>query len=374
VSKRIHILHVITQLDTGGAERQLLALCSVLPPERFANRVVSLKAGGSLREDFAAAGCPVIELDRRAHGGPAGQLLALAALIRRERPDLVQTWLLKANHVGRLAASLAGQHPLVASYRDMGFKAGPGDTLLDRLLAAGTTLVLHNSARGRAAFLARTGDTGRTLHQILPNGVDTDRFRPDPLARRRLREELGIGAGDPVVLMVARLFPEKDPSLFLAVGRRVRQALPSARFWLVGGGYLAPRIQAELDAQPDPGLWLAGERADIPALLAAADLALLTSHSEGLSNTILEAMASSLPVLAMDVGGNRELIRNGENGFLLESRDPAKIAAVVVQVLQNQVLASKLGACGRQRAEAEFSLNRLAIRSIEYYERLIESG
>jgi glycosyltransferase involved in cell wall biosynthesis len=150
--------------------------------------------------------------------------------------------------------------------------------------------------------------------------------------------------------------------------------LPSARFWLVGGGYLAPRIQAELDAQPDPGLWLAGERADIPALLAAADLALLTSHSEGLSNTILEAMASSLPVLAMDVGGNRELIRNGENGFLLESRDPAKIAAVVVQVLQNQVLASKLGACGRQRAEAEFSLNRLAIRSIEYYERLIESG
>ena len=374
VSERIRILHVITQLDTGGAERQLLALCRALPAARFANRVVSLKAGGSLREDFAGAGCPVIELDRRRAGGPVGQLLALATLMRRERPDVVQTWLLKANHVGRLAALLAGQHPVVASVRDMGFKVGLGDILLDRLLAAGTSLVLHNSARGRAAFLSRSGEVGRSRHRLLPNGVDVERFRPDPEARQRLRRELGLGAADPVVLMVARLFPEKDPWLFLAVGRRVRQALPSARFWLVGGGYLAPRIQAELDAQPDPGLWLAGERQDIPALLAAADLVLLTSQSEGLSNTLLEAMAAGLPVLATDVGGNRELIRNGENGFLLESRDPEEIAALVVQVLQNQALASRLGSSGRRRAEAEFSLDRLVTRSIEYYERLIEGG
>ncbi len=341
---------------------------------RFAQQVVSLKAGGNLRADFVAAGCRVVELDRRGRGGPVGQLLALAALIRRERPDLVQTWLLKANHVGRLAALLAGQHPVVANYRDMGFQAGPGDTLLDRLLAAGTSLVLHNSAGGRAACLARTGEAGLSRHRLLPNGVDTERFRPDPALRQRLRAELGLAPTDPVVLLVARLHPVKDPALFLSVGRAVRRILPTARFWLVGSGPLAASLEAELAARPDPGLWLAGEREDIPALLAAADLVLLTSHSEGLSNTILEAMAAGLPVLALDVGGNRELIRNGENGFLLQSRDPAKIAAIVVHVLQNQVLASKLGASGRRRAEAEFSLDQLAARSIDYYQRLLEGG
>jgi glycosyltransferase involved in cell wall biosynthesis len=107
---------------------------------------------------------------------------------------------------------------------------------------------------------------------------------------------------------------------------------------------------------------------------SAADLALLTSHSEGLSNAILEAMAAGLPVLATDVGGNRELVRPGENGYLLGTRDPGKIADIVVQVLQNQALASKLGACGRRRAEAEFSLGQLASRSTDIYERLIMGG
>ncbi len=372
--ERIRILHVITQLDTGGAERQLLALCRSLPADRFAQQVVSLRAGGGLAAEFAASGCPVTELDRAAQGGPLGQLIALAALLRRERPDILQTWLLKANHVGRLAALLAGQHPVVASFRDMGFQAGPGDTLLDRLLAGGSSLILHNSASGRAACLARTGEAGGSRHLLLPNGVDTERFRPDAQARRRLREELGLGAADSVVVMVARLHPVKDPGLFLAVGRAVRQSLPSCRFWLVGAGPLAASLQAELAARPDPGLWLAGERQDIPALLAAADLALLTSRSEGLSNTVLEAMAAGLPVLAPDVGGNRELIRDGETGFLLKTRDPVEIAALVVQVLRNKPLASNLGGQGRRRAEAEFSLNRLVTHSLGYYERLIEDG
>lgn len=371
---RVRIVHVITQLDTGGAETQLLALCRGLPAERFACRVVSLRAGGRLRPAFLAAGCAVSELDRRDCGGALGQLLALVRLLRRERPDIVQTWLLRANHVGRLAALLAGQPPLLATYRDMGFQAGPRDGLLDRLLAAGSELILHNSARGRRAHLARTGEAAPSRHRLLPNGVDTERFRPDPAARQRLRSELGVPATAPVVVMVARLHPVKDPALFLAVGRQVRQTLPEARFWLVGDGPLAPALREELAARPDPGLWLAGERSDIPALLAAADLAVLTSRSEGLSNTILEAMAAGLPVLATDVGGNRELVADGSNGRLVSTRDPGAIAGNVVQLLQNQALAASFGERGRRRAVDEFSLQQLVGRSLAVYERLIRGG
>lgn len=373
-SAPLRILHVITQLDMGGAERQLYNLCRLLPPERFACQVLSLKAGGSLKSRFEAAGCPVHELDRRESGGTVGQMLLLIRHLRDWRPDLLQTWLLKANHVGRIAAAIAAQHPVVASYRDMGFAARLGDTLLDRLLAPSSALILHNSQGGRHAHLGRTDESGMIRHRLLPNGVDSETFRPDPAARSVIRRERGLPQDAPVVIMVARLHPIKDPGLFLAVGRAVRRRMPRARFWLVGDGPLADSLAADLAADPDPGIWLAGERKDIPRLLAAADLALLTSRSEGLSNTILEAMACGLPVIAMAVGGNAELIVEGDTGLLLGKREPEAIARRVVQVLQNQAFGAEMGRRGRERVEKLYSLNRLICRAEKIYERLILGG
>ncbi|MEZ4398167.1 MAG: glycosyltransferase [Candidatus Krumholzibacteriia bacterium] len=370
----IRILHVITQLDRGGAERQLLALVRGLPAGRFEQEVVALRAGGALAPAFQEAGCAVRALDRRDHGGPIGQFLALVRLLRRRPPDILQTWLVKANHVGRLAACLSGQTPVLATLRDMGYQVGPGDALLERLLAAGTSRVIHNSVQGRNAYLARVHDPGRAWQLLLPNGVDAERYRPDPAARERVRAALGVGPDDPVVIMVARLHPIKDPRLFLAVGRKVRQNLPAARFWLVGDGDLGPDLRRWLATEPDPGLWMAGDRDDVPALLAAADLALLTSRSEGLSNMILESMAVGLPVLATAAGGNAELVREGETGQLLPSRDPDAIAERVEQLLQNPGLARELGKAGRRRVETDFSLALLAERSIGIYERLIEGA
>lgn len=368
------ILHVITQLDMGGAERQLLNLCRLMPRDRFESAVLSLKAGGTLVPEFRAAGCEVFELDRRDHGGASGQLLALVRLLREWKPDLAQTWLLKGNHVGRLAASLAANCPTVAGFRDMGFAAGPSDTFLDRLLAPATALILHNSDGGRRAHLDRLHERSGPRHGLLPNGVDSALFRPDAEARAEVRAELGLADGTPVVIMVARLQPIKNPDLFLAVGRRVRKALPDARFWLVGGGFEAERLQALLDADPDPGIWLAGERFDVPRLLAAADLALLTSRSEGLSNTILEAMACGLPVLATDVGGNAELVNDGETGYLLPVHEADPIAARVTKLLQDIPLAEKMGRRGREILEERYSLESLVERAGRYYERVIHGG
>ncbi len=373
-SKTHRILHMITQLDVGGAEVQLLNLCRMLPSERFECAVLSLKAGGSLVPRFEAAGCRVIELDRRDHGGPVGQMLKLTNFLREWEPDLVQTWLLKANHVGRLAAVMSARHPVLAGFRDMGFGAGLGDTILDRLLAPASTMVLHNSDGGRRAHLERLHEDGLCRHKLLPNGIDAKLFRPDPEARAQVRAERGLSAEARVVIMVARLHAIKNPKLFLDVARTVRERHPEIHFWLVGGGPLATQLDVALASRPDPGIWLPGERGDIPRLLAAADLALLTSRSEGLSNTVLEAMACGLPVLATDVGGNKELVAEGVNGYLLRKHEADPIAECVVQLLRNQKLADQMGHQGRARLLEQFSLAGLAERAGDYYERVIRGG
>jgi len=364
----IRVLHIITQLDVGGAEHQLLTLCRHLPRDRFACRVATLVAGGELVPRFVEAGVPVDALDRGSTGGRRGQLLAIARAIRAWRPHVVQTWLSKANHVGRLAALLAGRPPLVACFRDQGFNAGPGDTFLDLCLEPLTARVLHNSATGRDSYLRRLRLARPSRQALLPNGIDAGRYRPDPTARAALRAERGLAADDPVVVMVARLHPVKDPALFLALARRVRRELPAARFWLVGGGPLAADLAGDLAADPDPGVWLAGERDDVPRLLAAADLAVLTSRSEGLSNTILEAMSVGLPVVVTRVGGNGELVVEGETGHLVADRDAAALAAPVIALLRDPARRRAFGQAGRARVVAEFSIERMVQRAANCYE------
>ncbi len=373
-SRPNRVLHVITQLIVGGAERQLFNLCRLMPRDRFENAVVSLIAGGVLIPDFREIGCTVFEVDRRHTGGAAGQLLEITRLIREWRPDLIQTWLLKGNHVGRLAGALSANAPMVAGFRDMGFGAGPGDTFVDRLLSPATTLILHNSRGGRRAHLGRLHECGGARHGLLPNGVDENLFGADAEARAEIRAERGLAADTPVVIMVARLQPIKNPDLFIDVARRVRGQRPDAQFWLVGGGPEHGRLRALLETDPDPGIWLAGERFDVPRLLAAADLALLTSRSEGLSNTILEAMASGLPVIATDVGGNGELVTDGENGYLVPVQEAEAIAARIHELLQNLPLAEMMGRRGREILEARYSMSSLVDRAGDYYERVIRGG
>ena len=368
---RIRIMHVITQLDVGGAERQLLTLCGQLPPARFDNLVVSLVRGGSMVPEFEAAGATVVGIDRRDRGGPVGQMLALVHLIRTRRPDVLQTWLQKANHVGRLAGWLAGQGAIVANFRDMGFMASAGDTLLDRLLDSATALTLHNSRTGRRAYLARVHGAAAVRHGILPNGIDCDRFRPDEGVRSRLRGEIGVADDARVAIMVARLHPIKDPQLFLSVARLVRARMPEAIFWLVGGGPLEAELREMLEREPDPGIWISGERDDIPHLLQAADLALLTSSSEGLSNTILEAMSCGLPVVASAVGGNCELVEDGLSGYLFSDREPERVAELVKQLLQSATLGRTMGGAGRERALESFSLAGLARNAASRLDRLV---
>jgi glycosyltransferase involved in cell wall biosynthesis len=214
----------------------------------------------------------------------------------------------------------------------------------------------------------------RQKHRLLPNGVDTDRFRPDPAARAEVRKQYGIQTEDPLVLMVSRLHPIKNPALFVETARIVRRKLPRAQFLLAGGGPLHGELQASLEKEPDSGIHLLGECREVPRLLAAADLAMLTSHSEGLSNSILEAFSASLPLVATRVGGNPELVTHGENGYLIPSDLPEDLASRLLALLPDRELMASLGRKGRQRVEGEFSVKAMVKRAEHYYLTLAESG
>ncbi|MDP6419174.1 MAG: glycosyltransferase [Candidatus Krumholzibacteria bacterium] len=371
---RKRILQIITQLDVGGAENQLLLLCSQMQKENFDFRVITLREAGKLKPAFEEAGVRVLELPREKVGGRPGQLKHIASEIRSWKPEVVQTWLQQANHVGRSAAFLAGHHRVVATFRDQGFASNPKNTLLDFLQEPFTPLYLHNSASGRESYLKRVPMSRRQKHRLLPNGVDTDRFRPDPAARAEVRKQYGIQTEDPLVLMVSRLHPIKNPALFVETARIVRRKLPRAQFLLAGGGPLHGELQASLEKEPDSGIHLLGECREVPRLLAAADLAMLTSHSEGLSNSILEAFSASLPLVATRVGGNPELVTHGENGYLIPSDLPEDLASRLLALLPDRELMASLGRKGRQRVEGEFSVKAMVKRAEHYYLTLAESG
>ncbi len=351
------ILHVITDLDRGGAESMLTALllagrrdgAATADPEVA---VVSLMAGGVHRARLEAAGIPVADLGLRRGQRSATALLRLSALMQRWRPDVVQSWMYHADLAAAWALWLSGRRGRTRLYWGVrcsnmdpsAYGAGFRRTL--RLAARFSRMpdaVVVNSEAGRAAHLALGYRPRRTV--VIPNGIDLARFRPDGAARAAVRRELGIAGSAPVLISVARVDPMKDHGTLLAALDRL-------------DGVTALAVGAGTEGLPDrPGLRRLGARDDVPALLAAADV--VVSHSafgEGFSNALAEGMACGLPAVATDVGDAARIV--GEAGRIVPPGDPAALAAAVDGILATPERRSALGARARRRIEAEFSLDR----------------
>jgi sugar transferase (PEP-CTERM/EpsH1 system associated) len=216
----------------------------------------------------------------------------------------------------------------------------------------------------------------RVVH--LTNGVDTDRFRV-----RRFDDRLPAGCPFDrsrhwLVGTVGRMDPVKDQVTLARAFVRALQEAPAAaermRLVLAGDGPLRPEVERVIDAARVRGLvWFAGERADVPEVLRQLDCFVLPSLGEGISNTILEAMASGVPVVATRVGGNGELVSDGYTGILVEPANPAALARAILAYFEDPVLARRHGAAGRQRAVACFSLQGMIDRYHELYARALHA-
>lgn len=361
------ITHIITGLGQGGAETVLYRLLGALDRAEFENEVISLTAGGALADKIRALGIPVRELGLRPSRPDPLKFFRLAAWLRQNRPDAVQTWMYHADLLGGLAARLARvpavfwniRHSTLDPARDK-----PATIRVARLCARLSRwlprrIVVCSLAAVRQH--ARLGyDSTRMIH--IPNGIDTQQFRPDPAARIAVRQELDLPQSAALVGMAARFHPQKDHHNFIQAAGIVLTAQPDARFLLFGSGVnpenglLAAWIeQAGLSGK----IYLLGPREDAPRLFAALDVSVLSSASgEAFPNVVAESMACAVPAAATDIGDSAEII--GGTGRVVPPQDPSALADAVLDLLRLPAGERQaLGAAARRRVEENFSLEKM---------------
>ncbi|HEX6945445.1 MAG TPA: TIGR03088 family PEP-CTERM/XrtA system glycosyltransferase [Casimicrobiaceae bacterium] len=366
------IVHVVFRFAVGGLENGLVNLVNRLPAEAWRHTIVSLTdidagfAGRITRPDVE-----LVALHKRpGHAWPLYP--RLWRLLRERRPAIVHTRNLAALETMPVAwaagvpARVHGEHGRDAGDPDL------RDRTRRRIRRAFRPFVTRYVALAPdlADYLAGSIGVPRDRIEQIFNGVDTRRFAPAP-ARRPIA---GSPFADPalcIVGAVGRLDPVKDhANLARAFARAcaLRPDLaPRLRLVIVGDGSERAAVEGILaQAGVASQAWLPGERADIPDLLRGLDIFVLPSFGEGVSNTILEAMATALPVVATRVGANAELVLDGSSGTIVPPSDSEALAAAIVSYAGNRELASRHGRAARARAEQAFSLERM----VDRYHRL----
>ena len=357
------IAHVIHRLDYGGLENGVVNVINGLPEDAFRHTIIALTQASDFRRRLKRADVEVHALDKQPGKDP-GSYLRLFRLLRSLRPAVVHT-----RNVGTIEAALVS--------RLAGVRARVhGEHGWDTHDVDGKNRKFRAMRRGANPFIDRFVTVSRELEQWLVdtvgirsnkvtricNGVDIERFKPLPQKPRDVLPTSCFSPGTIAVGSVTRFSEIKDPlNLVRAFVLARRQPAGAAlRLVMFGDGPLRPQaLQLLEEAGESNNAWLPGSRDDVPHLLRELDVFVLGSRREGISNTVLEAMASGLPVVASATGGNLELIEDRVSGFLLPPGDSQAIATVLLDYASNPTLRIEQGAAARRRAEREYSLQRM---------------
>lgn len=358
------ITFISGQLDIGGQERALYLLVRGLD-RRFQPDVVSLSEGGFWAREIEKLGIPVLALPRR-RSWDLGRLVRLVRHLRRRRPALVYSLGFAANTYGRIAGLCARVPRLVTGWR--GLEASPLHRLMEVVLARATDRVVCNSRAVLDDVLAHY-PIPRERAVLIVNGVEPVTAAEDE--RARVRAEWGAGTSTLVAGTVARLGKDKNPMLFLEAASRVQTVRPDILFVLVGGGPLAPLVEAAAAELGLHNLRLLGERTDARRLYPGFDIFLLTSHREGMPNAVLEAMSAGIPCVVTSVGGSREVVLDGETGFHVPPGDADVMAARILELAASPEMRGRLGTAGRARARQDYSPEKMIRDHETLFDRLI---
>lgn len=330
------IVHIITGLGSGGAERMLARIATIGQAERVSRQVViSLTGEGFFGPALKTAGVELHCLGMR--GFSLFPLFRLVFLLRHAKPDLVMTWLYHADLMGTLASLMAGCRRVVWNLRcsnmDMARYARTTRWAVAILahLSRIPWAIVSNSEAGRRTHTALGYRPRRWCY--LPNGFDLEEWRPDSAARLSVRQALGIASDAVVLTLVARVDPMKDHAGFLDAAARVAAADSRVHFLLAGRGATAAGLAPYLRAEALDGRVSAlGERRDVARLLQASDgLVLSSAFGEGFPNVIGEAMATGLPCIVTDVGDASAIV--GDAGWVVPPNTPAALAEAMLAFL-----------------------------------------
>lgn len=366
------VMHVVFRFDVGGLENGVVNLINRMPAEDFRHAVVALtECAPDFVRRIARPGVACFSL-HKAPGHGVKLYPQLYRLFREQRPAVVHTRNLAAleavvpARAAGVPVCIHGEHGWDVSDP---FGLRRKYRMIRRLYSPFVGRYVALSGDIESYLRDRVGIAGARIERIC-NGVDTARFRPAAPGERLPDSPFG-GAGLIRIGTVGRLQTVKDQLNLVrafALARQMGPAGAALRLVIAGDGPLRAALEDEIRAAGiGDVVWLAGERGDVPAVMRALDLFVLPSRAEGISNTILEAMASALPVVATAVGGNAELVVAGATGALVPPADPAALARALHAYAEDVAMRHAHGLAGRRRAEADFSLDGMVDRYAAMY-------
>lgn len=365
---RIPVTHIITGLETGGAETMLLRLLQFTDREKFPCRVISITGNGPVGKKIEALGIPVFALGMNPAHPSLSDFSRLVRELKSNPPAVIQTWMYHADLIGGLAGLFLPHAKIVWGIHNSTLDSATSKRSTRTIVRVNAFLSRFIPAKiiacSRVAQTIHVGRGYKADHMVfIPNGFDLEDFKPDVDARAKLRAELGIPESAPIAGLAARFDPQKDHATFFNAARGMIAALPNLHLVLCGDGIIPenPELAAMMDGFKKPeNIHLLGRRADMKAIYPAWDTAVLSSsYGEAFPLVIGEAMACGLPCVGTDVGDTAELI--GDTGFTVPPREPDQLAKAVVRVLSlPEGDRQELGRKARARIVENFEIRKIA--------------
>lgn len=377
---KTRLLYIITKLELGGAQKQLLTLINNLDKGKFDIFLFTARQGLLLEDALGIKALKVIKsrfLERPIN--PLKDFLAFIEIylfIKKNRIQIVHTHSSKAGIIGRFAAELAKVKIILHTVHGWSFNDYQSKLKrrfyiwLEQLCANFTDRMIVVSNYDREKGLQNyIGEQDK--YRLIRYGIDYTEFG---IKDNSIRKELGIANGDLLVGMVACFKPQKSPQDFIKLAFLVNKDLSNIKFILTGDGELRRKIERltrKLNLQKQ--VFLLGWRRDIPRILSALDVCVLTSLWEGLPIAVLEAMAASLAVVVSDTGGISEIISDGETGFLVPPADLEKFSQKLILLLRDKTLRLRMGKMAKESLDYNFRIPNMVIHTQDIYNDLIQS-
>ena len=371
--RRIGLMHIVHSLNVGGAEKLVFELARAADSKRFSVVVACLDEAGEYAPELSASGVKICVLNRKP--GVRPELFGrIAALVWSNRIDVVHAHQYTPYFYGLVGARLSGRaHCLLTEHgRFFPDVRKPKRVAVNQILWRLTGATVAVSEFTRQALVDNEGFPADRV-EVLYNGIHAHGGVTDG-ERARLRTWFGVPDDEPdapVIGTCARLSHEKNLPMMVEAFAALRQHLPSARLIIAGDGPARPKIEQRRDALGlGDAVRLVGFVDNVPQVVGSFDVFAMSSLTEGTSVTLLEAMYAGRPVVATDVGGNPEIVVDGETGLLVRSKDPSAFADALRRVLTDRDEANRLGRNGRARTERHFTFEGMVRAYEEIYVEL----
>jgi L-malate glycosyltransferase len=361
----VRVCFVIDRLSRAGTESQLLSLIRQLDRARVEPTLCLLNGGDAASQALLPRDCPTLDLGLRRllHPAAVPAAIRLSRFWARHRTEVVQTYFLDSTYFAAPLARACGIRHVVRVRNNIGYWLTARHRQLGKVIGRLCRITLTNSSDGRGALLAEGGLPPERV-RVIENGVDLDRF-PTPTPPNTGRAAVRIGA-------VANLRPVKNIDGLVRAAAHVCREHPRARFEVAGEGELRADLEGQARAAGLADRFtLVGPVADVPGFLSRLDVAVLCSHSESMSNALLEYMAAGRAIVATDVGANARIVRHEREGLIVPAGDDASLAQGVCRYLRDPALAIRLGAAARRRAEDRFAREAMVLRFEEFFTSLV---